>query len=169
MSDYEAWKATFPDAAYALESLLTRNTQSDSDADGYSEAWAQQRVRHQIAARGGLAWRNNVGATPAKEQHKCPRCFFDFETKKQPTRYGLANDSAKMNKNIKSSDIIGVIPVQILPEHVGQTFGLFVAVEMKRPGWKYTGKGREAAQAAFLSLCRSVGAHAEFSTGEFNQ
>lgn len=169
MSEYEAWKMAFPDAAAALEAVLTCGTTSDPEADGYSEAWAQQRVRHQIAARGGFAWRNNVGATPAKERHQCPRCYFNFEVKKQPTRYGLANDSAKMNKNVKSSDVIGVIPVKILPEHVGQTFGLFIAVEMKRPGWKYTGKGREAAQAAFLSLCRSVGAHAEFSTGEFNQ
>ncbi len=133
---------------------------------GRSEAWSQQQDRLAIARYGALAWRNNVGATPASEAVICPACRFHFRLKKRPVRYGLANDSAKLNAAMKSSDLILCIPRRITPAMVGSTIGQFGAVECKRPGWRYTGKGPEEAQQAYLTLVAKFGGFATFSTGD---
>ena len=113
-----------------------------------------------MAQLGGHAWRNNVGATPSR----CPEC----NTRQAPVRYGLANDSARLNERIKSSDLILAIPRRIGPEHVGTLIAQFGAIECKRPGWEYTGQGREPGQAAWLALVASLGGYATFTTnGDF--
>ena len=155
MNTYDDWVAAYPEAAAALTPLLTAQV---THRNGGSEARAQQRVRVSVAEQGGMAWRNNTGATPAK----CPDCG----ARQVPVRYGLANDSARLNERIKSSDLILAIPRVIRPEHVGTTIAQFGAVECKRPGWKYTGKGRETGQAAWLALIAKLGGYATFSTGE---
>lgn len=124
---------------------------------GEAEAPRQQAVRFQAAQQGALAWRNNVGATPAK----CPDCG----TKRQPIRFGLANDSSKLNKVLKSSDLILAIPRTIQPQDVGKRFAQFGSVECKRNGWTYRGTPEEQAQQAWLALVASVGGYATFSTG----
>ena len=123
-----------------------------------SEAWAQQQIRFKAAHVGAMAWRNNVGATPAR----CPDCG----EKQRPVRYGLANDSAKLNKNIKSSDLILAIPRQITPAMVGTTVAQFGSIEAKRPGWRFSGTEREQAQAAWHVLVQQLGGFAGFSTGD---
>ena len=50
----------------------------------------------------------------------------------------------------------------ITPEMVGTTVGVFTSFEVKRPGWKYTGTPREAAQESWLTLVRSLGGIARF-------
>ena len=40
------------------------------------------------------------------------------------------------------------------------------SIECKHPAWNYTGKGREQAQQAYLSLVASKGGIAQFSTGD---
>ena len=130
------------------------------DVDGKSEVWSQQQVRFKVAHAGGMSWRNNVGATPAK----CPDCG----APRQPIRFGLANDSSKLNKRIKSSDLILAIPRLITPTMVGSTIAQFGSIETKRPGWRYTGKGTEPGQAAWLALITRLGGYATFSTGELN-
>lgn len=64
-----------------------------------------------------------------------------------PVRFGLANDSARLNKHIKSSDVIGLMPPN----------GRFVAIECKREGWKWTGTDEEIAQERFLHIIRQAG------------
>lgn len=104
-----------------------------------SEAAVEDRIRLRAPRLGGLLWRNNSGA-------------FRDDTGRL-IRYGLANDSAKLNKEIKSSDLIGILPVLIRPEHVGRLLGLFVACEVKREGWTHRpNDAREKAQAKFIRL-----------------
>ena len=82
-------------------------------------------------------------------------------------RYGLGNDSPKINEVLKSADLIGIKSVTITSTMVGHSFGQFVSVECKAPGWQYTGGGREKAQIAWANLINSMGGMAIFSTGEF--
>lgn len=155
--NYAEWAQRHPQAAAELAQMLTGAVDGTAVA-GMSEAYAQQQARLAVAQQGGMAWRNNVGATPTK----CPNC----NAKQAPVRYGLANDSARLNQRIKSSDLILAIPRQITPDMVGSTIAQFGAVECKRPGWKYTGNGRESGQAAWLALITKLGGYATFSTGD---
>jgi hypothetical protein len=117
------------------------------------EADAAARVRLAASAAGVRLWRNNVGAG------KLTNGTF--------VRWGLANESRQMNAHIKSADLIGVRPVLVGPHHVGQTLGVFVSRETKRPGWRYSGNEHEAAQQRWIDLVRSLGGDAAFTTGEF--
>ena len=101
-----------------------------------TEAQAQQAIRLAAPAHGVTLWRNNSGAT-------------QDETGRQ-IRFGLGNDSAKVNREKKSSDLIGIETVVITPDMVGQTVGIFVSYEVKRPGWVYTGTEREQAQKSLI-------------------
>ena len=157
--NFEQWAARHPQAAAELITKVIGGTQPDTRR-GVSEAAAQQSVRLKLAHAGAMGWRNNVGATPTK----CATCG----EPQQPIRYGLANDSAKLNKRIKSSDIIAAIPRRIGPEHVGTIIAQFGSIEVKPPGWRYSGKGREPGQAAWLSLIARLGGYATFSTGEIS-
>ena len=157
MDDYATWRARYPQAAAALEAILVEAGGVGGGDPVTSEAAAQQRARFALAAQGAMAWRNNVGATPAR----CKSCG----AKQQPVRYGLCNDSQRLNERFKSSDLILAIPRVIRPEHVGTTIAQFGSVEMKPPGWTFSGNGRESAQAAWLALITKLGGFACFSTG----
>jgi len=157
MNNYSEWATRHPQAARELEQTFGALPWPTGEA-GKSEAYVQQQVRLKIAHAGGMSWRNNVGATPVK----CPGCG----AKRQPVRYGLANDSAQLNAKVKSSDLILAIPRVIRQQDVGHTIAQFGAVECKAPGWAYTGSGREAAQAAWLALIKKLGGFAAFSTGD---
>jgi len=116
-----------------------------------NEAELTKLIRLQYANMGCLLWRNNVGACEDKDG--------------RIIRYGLANESKQMNHEIKSSDLIGIHPVIITQEMVGMLIGQFMALECKRPGWKYTGTDREVAQDKFHQLVRSKGGYASFTQG----
>ena len=114
------------------------------------EAVVQKEVRYRSAQAGVLLWRNNVGAAQDSEGN-----YF---------RYGLANDTPQMARTCKSSDLIGIRPVVITQDMVGQTIGQFVAIETKREGWKQTpGDKRAAAQQTFLNLVKAKGGCAMFA------
>lgn len=115
---------------------------------GRSEAAVQADVRVEASQKGMRVWRNNSGVLTNEAG--------------TPVRFGLANDSAKMNQRLKSHDLIGVRPVLIGPEHVGQTIGQFVSFECKPEGWYYTGTPREEAQAAWGALIVSLGGDSRF-------
>lgn len=158
MTDYEAWALHYPQAAADLQRLFgALPWPVPEEAEGKSEAWAQQQARLSVAQRGALSFRNNVGATPAK----CPEC----NAKQRPVRYGLANDSARLNKEIKSGDLILAIPRQITAPMVGSCILQFGTAECKRPGWTYTGKDQEPGQLAWNSLIARHGGYATFTTG----
>ena len=119
---------------------------------GTSEAWAQQKIRVDVSRKGGRVWTNKMGAA------------HDLKSNRQ-IRYGLANDSPRINKVLKSSDLIGVIPTLITPAMVGRYAGLFASIEVKKPGWHYRGGEHESAQLAWMQLILSLGGIAGFSTG----
>lgn len=121
-----------------------------------TETGAQSHCRLQAAQQGDVLWRNNVG--------QIDPTTYDG---KSFIRYGIANDSKKMNQYIKSSDLIGIRQVRITPDMVGSMIGQFVAREMKHPNWTYKGTAREEAQLRYLELVISMGGDACFSTGNY--
>lgn len=119
-------------------------------------------IRVEAAKRGDMLWRNNVGATPSKEVCTCSFCGRKTTIRRTPVRYGLANDSAKLNEFIKSADLIGITRKVITPQDVGQIVGQFTSIEVKPDGWKYTGAGREKAQRNWLDLVNNMSGLAVF-------
>lgn len=98
-------------------------------------------IRIKAAIEGTLLWRNNVGAT--------------IDPSGRVVRYGLANDSKKLNSKVKSSDLVGI-----------SAAGLFVAVEVKAPGWAYDPNNPvHIAQGAFLRIVAERGGISYFSDG----
>ena len=80
-------------------------------------------------------------------------------------RYGLGNTSKKRTELIASSDLIGITRVTITPDMVGQTVGIFTAVEVKKEAWNPNKKldKREKAQKAFIDWVLSLGGYAGFA------
>lgn len=104
---------------------LTEATLPQGEFKAISETDTQQRIRVKAVELGCVLWRNNSGVLPNRQG--------------RPVRYGLGNDSGKINKVFKSADLIGIGPG-----------GVFLAVECKHPEWKAPQNDREKAQWAFL-------------------
>lgn len=86
----------------------------------------QNLMRVLWSTKGGRLFRNNVGVLKNSQGGW--------------VRYGLANESKQMNQNIKSGDCIGWYPLEITPEMVGKTVAVFCSVEVKKEGYKPSGK-----------------------------
>ena len=138
-------------ALQELRAILTSEHTDPLPVQGTSEAAVQAAVRLEATKAGARVWRNNVGA-------------YKPDTGGM-VRYGLCNDTAAMNKRIKSSDLIGIRPVLIQPHHVGSVIGQFVAREVKKVGWVYKGTEREQAQLKFIELVTGMGGDACFIAG----
>lgn len=152
---FAAWAARWriPPAAMAdLQTNLLGLDGTPGAVTGKSEAAVQSQVRLEASRKGGRLWRNNVGAGYAEDGS-----FM---------RWGLANDSAQVNKVIKSADLIGLRPVTVTPAHVGLVIGQFVSREVKAAGWAYRGTDREVAQLNWATLIGTLGGDASFATGE---
>ncbi len=109
-----------------------------------SEAAVQQQTQLTASKNGARMWRNNVGA------------YYDDQDVLR--RYGLCNESKQMNELYKSSDLIGITPVVITADMVGQTVGIFTAYECKREGWKRSPNNKhEQAQENFINVVLSMG------------
>lgn len=116
-----------------------------------NEAVIQQQVRLEMARLGFQCWRNNSGAMQ--------------DSSGRTVRFGLGNDSAKLNKEIKSSDLIAVVPTLITPEMVGYYLGVFTALECKPTGWTMRpGDDRAKAQANYHDLVKQACGFAGFVT-----
>lgn len=151
----EEWALRWGVPLQALQELRGLVGIEPTEPGAGDEAVAQYHVRLAAARRGDYLWRNNVGA--CRDQSG------------RMIRYGLANDSERINRVIKSSDLIGFTRVTIAPEHVGRTVAQFTAYEIKRPGWHYAGTEREVAQLAFINLVNANGGRAKFLTGAENE
>lgn len=115
-----------------------------------SESEVQQLIQMEAARRNCLLMRNNSGA-------------FKDNTGRL-IRFGLDNTSASRNKVIKSSDLIGIRTVIVTPEMVGQTIGIFTAIEVKKEGWTRPTNEREFAQMHFIDFILQRGGVAGFAS-----
>ena len=117
-----------------------------------SEAEVQSRIMMEAAKYGIILWRNNSGAGK----------FVDEETgNTSHVRFGLGNISKQQNKEIKSSDLIGIMPIHGVPGR--DVVGVFIAVEVKKEGWKYNPNDeREVAQKAYIDYVIARGGVAGF-------
>ena len=144
----DQWAANWSIPPAALADLRVRLTASIAEGKADTpEAIVQQAIRLESSRRGMRLWRNNNGAC--------------VDNTGRMVRYGLGNDSSKVNKHIKSSDLIGITPVQV----GGHTLGIFTAIEVKRGGWAYKGTAREKAQLAWLELVTVMGGIGKFAAG----
>jgi hypothetical protein len=145
------WAARWSVPPEALQELMDLSGMLATPKSDQSESAVVAQVRLEATEKGGRLYRNNVGA-----------CYDD---QGNFIRYGLANDSAKMNQVIKSGDLIGIKPVVITPAMVGHTIGQFWSRECKAGNWRYTGTDRERAQLAWNMHVLSLGGDAAFCNG----
>ena len=129
------------------------NTDPEPGEDLKPEAVVQNAIRAEASRNGFRLWRNNTGVAMDENGNRT-------------IRYGLCNDSKKINKSIKSADLVGISSRIITLADVGQPRGQFIARECKPSDWLYTGTEREAAQLKFLELVASLGGDASFAIGE---
>jgi len=114
-----------------------------------SEDETQQLIQLDAPKYGCILLRNNSGALKDETG--------------RVVRYGLGNTSKTVNKDFKSSDLIGITPIVVTQEMVGMTLGVFTAVEVKGESWKYKGDTRESGQNNFIQWVKSKGGIAGFS------
>lgn len=116
-----------------------------------NEADTQNRLRVMASQANGFLWRNNSGAFEAQPGRW--------------VRYGLANDSAQVNKDFKSLDLIGLTPRMITQVDIGRVFGIFTAIEAKPPGWHLVPSDKRGfAQLEFINTVLKAGGYAGFAT-----
>lgn len=121
------------------------------------EGRASQVVALRASAWGSRLFRNNSGVLPDPNTGR-------------PVRFGLGNESPKVNQVIKSSDYIGWTPVLVTPEMVGSTVAVITALEAKAVGFvpkvQYRDGSREKAQDKFMQLIIKAGGIAGFCWDE---
>ena len=132
----------------------------DQLVGGKTEAYVQSAIRGlEAPAKGVFLWRNNVGAgTIHQEADLCDTCRMK---RRRPVRWGLANDSKRVNEVMKSADLIGLRPLIITADMVGQRVGQFVSRECKREDWNYRGTPEEQAQLAWATIINDNGGDAK--------
>lgn len=146
----DEWAARWglpPQAFAELAACSIVEPEADALVGGKSEAYVQSTVRLEAPQRGVYLWRNNVGAGKLASGNF--------------VRFGLGNDSKKLNERMKSADLIGCRPVVVTPLMVGSRIGQFVSRECKREDWKYSGSMEENAQLAWATLINSLGGDAK--------
>lgn len=146
MNQVEQWAirhGVSPLAMAELAMLFVPHTRTPFEG---SESYTQAEIRVTAPKLGNSLWRNNSGAT--------------LDESGRLVRYGLANDSKKINEVFKSSDLIGITPVT----WYGRRFGVFTAVETKRPDWTKPENDRDRAQSNFLTTVEALGGIGMFAT-----
>jgi hypothetical protein len=144
--DLEQWRIRWNIPLAAMDEFYRLFIPTTKVDDTYTEGGTNKILRLTAPQQGCILWRNNSGAAVDKRG--------------QLVRYGLGNDSARINGVLKSSDLIGITPVQ----WQGKVFGVFTAVESKRADWRWSGNDHERAQANYLALVQRFGGIATFAT-----
>lgn len=148
MNDVAAWAARQGVSVPAIAELLQILAMPPAlalDPTARSEKAIQIAIRLRAPQWGGMLWRNNNGS------------FID--ERGVLVRFGLANDSAKLNKKVKSVDLIGFMPRLI----EGIMLPVFTAIEVKAGGWTWKGDARETAQQRYVNIVKSAGGIAGFA------
>jgi hypothetical protein len=138
------------EALTELQIILEGRSSMIKLKDSESEASIKNKIRLEASHKGARLWVNNIGAFSTING--------DF------VRYGLANESSRQNKHIKSSDLIGIKPIEITQEHLGLKIGQFLCREVKRSNWRYANTEHEKAQLNWIRLINSLGGDAAFVT-----
>lgn len=130
-------------------------TEMLSNLKGKGESFVQSAVRLAAPQHGYTFFRNNVGALK--------------DERGVPLRYGAFNDTAALNKVVKSHDLLGWHSFIVTQEWVGQRIARFVSRECKKPEWPgyNPANEHERAQQRFAELVVAAGGEAKFTTGEF--
>jgi hypothetical protein len=152
MNDFQVWARRWRVPAEGMAELarmLEYSPNLPASPDPHTEEATQQAIRLAAPRLGASLWRNNVGALK--------------DDGGRWVRYGLANDSPRVNKQTKSGDLIGVCPCTVTSAHVGRTLGVFVSVECKRANWRWAGTERETAQRHWATLVQLRGGVAGFA------
>jgi hypothetical protein len=132
-----------------LRVLDPPSTGIDSGKAG-TEAAVQADIRVQAARLGCALWRNNSGSLQ--------------DATGRWVRFGVGNDSKRINEVWKSPDLVGINPVRIGLEHVGSVIGQFWGVEVKEPGWKFNPKdAHQVAQQNCLRTINGLGGRGQFA------
>lgn len=126
------------------------------------EQIASQRVRLRASERGLTLFRNNAGA-------------FKDETGRL-VRFGLGNESKRLQESLRFGDYIGFYELEITPEMVGKTIPVFANIECKPEGklnsvLKKAQKhesSREAGQLRAIQFVMKKGGIAWFASNEFD-
>ncbi len=142
MTLYE-WAQRWSIPQMAMNELVNMSVPDAAVMTGESEATVQNRIRAYAPTLGNRLWRNNNGA--GKNDRG------DY------MRWGLGNDSQRVNKLFKSSDLVGMTPLIIQPHHVGRKLGVFTTIEVKKAGWKWSGDETEQAQLRFINVVKEAG------------
>ena len=112
-----------------------------SNVTATSEAATQNLIRIEASKYGFTMWRNNNGAVTTDDGRHI--------------RFGVGNDSKKLNEIWKSPDLIGIGPN-----------GRFVGCEVKRPDWRAPENNRDRAQLNCLNQINALGGIGFFATSE---
>lgn len=122
-----------------------------------SEAYVQSAVRLEAPSRDVRLFRNNVGVLKREDG--------------TPVRFGLGNDSAALNRELKTGDLIGWRRRLITQADVGCIIAQFLSRECKPSDWTPappTNKAlfaHELAQRNWADLINREGGDACFATG----
>lgn len=139
--------------------LFTTDT---ADTGSKSEARVQSEVRLEAARAGVYLFRNNIGAGAVVDPKRlCAECH---PLARGFMRWGLGNDSERLNAVLKSGDLIGIRKRIITQADVGRHIGQFVSREVKREGWKPGGTDEDRAQARWATLINEQGGDAKIVT-----
>ena len=143
MSLLESWAKRHNISEAAMRELRAMAAIPVTKAESGTEAETQAHIRIAAARNGYAMWRNNNGAC--------------LDETGRMIRYGLGNDSAKLNAVWKSADLIGIGPG-----------GRFVACEVKRPDWRAPENDRDRAQQAMLTQVNALGGIGFFATNPWH-
>ena len=135
---FDQWVQTYqipPRAVAALYSIVLPMSSITST----SETATQNLIRVEAAKYGFAMWRNNSGAVTTDDGRHI--------------RFGVGNDSKKLNEIWKSPDLIGIGPN-----------GRLVGCEVKRPNWRAPETNRDRAQLNAINQINALGGIGFFAT-----